>query len=145
MTVPPPCARRWAAAAWVQAKTLVRSVSTTARHSAAVSRGSGRTGCTAALFTSAVSPPPDQSRVSRTRRWQASSSVRSARSTTARPPAARIRSAVSPAAAVAVRQCSATAAPCSAKRSAMARPMPPPAPVTRAVCPSRRFMGGTVP
>jgi len=83
--------------------------------------------------------PPKRSTVAATIRPQAVSSVTSAPSPNASPPAALIARAVSSAAAAA-RSTHATRAPSAAKRIAVARPMPEPAPVISASAPRIRVI-----
>jgi hypothetical protein len=88
MTEPPPV--MIAAAAWVQANALVRFVSIIARQLPVDMPGRASTGWMPALLTR-VSSLPAHAEAARTSSWQASSSVRSAASAVATPPAASIR------------------------------------------------------
>lgn len=141
MTLPPSPISR--AAAWVQENALVSVLSSIFRQRAAVSSPRASTGWIPALLTSAWRPPPQSATVS-SRAWQAWSSVSSAANARARPPAASIAATTS-SAAPGRRWCTATAAPASANRSAIPRPITPEAPVTQAIVPVRSGREVTAP
>src|SRR4051812_42060294 len=130
VTLPP--ARISRAAACVQEKALVTFASSIVRHALAGMPSSGSTGWMRALLTSASSRPC-HAVAAATSSWQARSSVRSAGNTRAAP----ISSASACAASGERWQCTATALPAAANRSAMPRPMVPLAPVTRVTVPVR--------
>lgn len=93
---------------------------------------------TPALFT-ATSSVPNASAAASTRAWASAASDTSPVTASALPPRSSISRTVSSSGSLR-RPATTTRAPSSAKASAIARPMPEPAPVTRAVLPVKRLL-----
>ena len=124
--------------AWIAVKTDVRFTSSVLRHSSGVSSRKGRNTAHPALFTRMSTAGNAASAAAAIRRTS-SGSATSHRHHSARRPSARIPAAVSSSSG-AVRAARNTSQPSRAKASAMARPMPRPAPVMTAVLPSSSMM-----
>src|SRR5213080_3934350 len=146
MIRPRRCSRMRRVACRVQLKVPFRWTPMTASHSSSLMLKIMRSRRMPALFTRMSIAPNSLTAVSTMRSAAAKSATLSALAT-ARPPRARIASTTSSAtrreaprpSTSAPRSLTTTAAPSAASSSAMARPMPRPAPVTTAALPSSRF------
>src|SRR5207247_944908 len=140
------CSRIRRGACRVQLKVPFKWTAMTASHSSSLMLKIIRSRRMPALFTRMSIAPNSLTAVSTMRSAAAKSATLSALAT-ARPPRARIASTTSSAtrreaprpSTSAPRSLTTTAAPSAASSSAMARPMPRPAPVTTAALPSSRF------
>ena len=135
MIRPPPAARRCGTTACSEWNTPLTFVSThSSHHSTGISSTRAGGGFWPALSTARCRPPY----ASTVRRTSASTALLSRTSVTtpsASPPASLIASTVV-SSSCSVRDAQTTAAPAAAKRTAIARPMPRPPPVTTATCPA---------
>src|SRR5690554_283136 len=135
MIEPVPCARIWRPACLVARKAPIRLTRSTSCHWATVWSNRETLPTQVAALAKKTSRPPNSSMQRETMASTSASTAASAAIAKALPPAARIRSAVS-SNLVVVRPVTSTWAPSWAKRRALARPMPLPAPVmiTRLLC-----------
>src|SRR6267142_4547210 len=139
------------AASWARMRSARAFVAMTQSHCLGESSSPSRSTPDAALLTTTSSRPARRS-TSATSRLISAGSLRSAWSRCAEPPRRSTSCAVFSAASRFTKKFTNTQAPASAKRSAIARPMPRPPPVTRTargaaslIAPSRRDLDGRLP
>ncbi len=133
MIRPPRRPAMWRAAAWETRKAPRTLVPSWRSHSAQVSSRKGTALSTPAQFTrTSILPKRCSTSATTLRTWLSDST--SSRKAAAVPSRARISEATASAAGRSL-SASATTAPSAANSPAIARPIPPPAPVTSATCP----------
>src|SRR3954449_11295788 len=133
MMRPPPRSTMWGVAQRAARNTALRSTARTLSNVASVICSSGVSSRTPAEFTR-MSIPPSSSTIWFIAARTASPSVTSTASAVARPPEL-VHCSATAVAFGSLRSSTATSAPSSAKRTAMAAPIPPPPPMTTATLP----------